>query len=137
MSVPNNARTLLRMSKRRRGARPSQLLKTALLAAAMAAPFVPSLPGRADSSMNAKRSARLAGRLLNCGYDPLGAADEWSNHKLNGLGLSKRGDGAKLDTRTTAAGIPIVDTGDIALAEDDGTAVISPTRFNLKNSSTE
>src|SRR6266404_2052368 len=135
MSVSNNASALKRMSKRRRGATLFQVLTTALLAAAMVASFVPSSSGRADSSTNAQRGARSAGGLFNCGYDPQGAADEWSNHKLNGLGLSKRGDGAKLDARTTAAGISMVDAGDIALAEDDGTVVISPTRFNLKNSS--
>src|SRR6266849_1153488 len=114
MAVSNNARASQRLSRRQPGARLSQVLTTALLAAAMAASFVTYRPGHADSSMNAKRSARSAGRPFNCGYDQQGATDEWSNHKLNGLGLSKRGDGAKLDARTTAAGISVVDAGDIA-----------------------
>jgi hypothetical protein len=135
MSVSNNARALLRMSKLRRGATLFQALTTALLAAAMAASFVPSGSGRADSSMNAQRGDRSADGLFNCGYDPQGATDEWTNHKLNAVGIRKRGDGAKVDVRTTAAGISVVDTGDLAVAEDDGTLVISPTRFNLKNSS--
>src|SRR6266496_2581101 len=135
MSVSNNARAVQRMSRRRPGPRLNQVLTTALVAVAIAASFATSLPGHADSSMKAKQSARSAGKLFNCGYDPQGAADEWSNHKLNGLALTERGDGAKLDIRTTAAGISVVDAGDIALAEDDGTVVISPTRFNLKNSS--
>src|SRR5258705_3477740 len=99
MTMSSSARAWLRLSKRRRGATLFPVLTTALLAAAMAASFVISPPGRADSSMNAKRGARLPGRPFNCGYDPQGAADEWSNHKLNELGLSKRGDGAKLDIR--------------------------------------
>ncbi len=135
MSESNNARALQRMSRRRPGARVNQVLTTALLSAAVATYFVPSGSGHADSSMKAIQSVRSAGRPFNCGYDAHGATDDWSNHKLNRLALTKRGDGAKLDIRTTAAGISVVDAGDIAMAEDDGTVVISPTRFNLKNSS--
>ncbi|HLF83617.1 MAG TPA: hypothetical protein VI837_05525 [Blastocatellia bacterium] len=91
--------------------------------------------GRADSFIYAHSSDRPLDKRFVCGYDPQGATDELSNHKLNVLGLTKRGGGADFAPRPTAAGILVEDAEDVAQVEDYGTIVISPTRFNLKNSS--
>lgn len=110
-------------------------LTTVLLAVALGAPFAASDSGRADSLRYSSPAERLLNKSFVCGYDPDGASDEWSNHKLNALGLGKRGDLAKLAARTNTAGISVEDAEDIALAADDGTIVISPVKFNLKKSS--
>lgn len=135
MSASTKARSLERVSRSRRGTRLSHLLTTALLAVALGAPFMPSDSGRADSSIYAHNSDQPLDKRFVCGYDPQGATDELSNHKLNVLGLGKRNDGANFAPRMTAAGISVEDAEDVALAEDDGTVVIHPGKFDLKNSS--
>jgi hypothetical protein len=68
-----------------------------------------------------------------CGYDPLGATDELSTHHAHKFELGTRGNANQvIQTRTKGA---LSDDPDIAPLEDDGTMVIQPTRFNLKNSS--
>lgn len=112
------------------------MLVTALLAVALAAPVRDSNTGHADSTINGKPGQRSSGGRLNCGYDPRGAADEWSNHRLNALGLSRRDDGTKMAAQALLALGPLAeDAGDIAVVEDDGTIVIPPSKFSLKNSS--
>lgn len=135
MSASTKVRSLERVSGSRRRTRLSQLLTTALLAVALGAPFMPSDSSRADSSIYAHGSDRLLDKRFVCGYDPQGATDGLRNHKLNVLVLSKRGDTANFAPRITAAGISVDDAEDVAPVEDHGTIVISPTRFNLKNSS--
>ena len=135
MLVSRNVRSLECVVERERGTKPSLVLTTALLAVALGPPFIRSDSGRADSSRYSRGSAESTNQEFVCGYDPHGASDEWSNHKLNIVGLGKRGDDARLSARTIAAGISVEDAEDVARVEDDGTIVISPTRFNLKNSS--
>ncbi len=112
-----------------------QILTIGALALAVAAPLVRSSPRHSDSDLNARPGSRLSAGRYNCGYDPHGATDEWSNHRLNALRLSEQGQRADFVTVKTAGGIWVEDAEDIALVEDDGTVVASPSRFNLKNSS--
>ena len=111
----------------------SQLLSIVLLSVTLAAPSVWSDSRRADSSTDADGKVGLPGRRLVCGYDPHGATDELTNHKQHALGLNKLSDGANLTPLTAAAGVSFEDAGDIALAIDDGTIVLAPTSFDLKN----
>jgi hypothetical protein len=111
----------------------SQLLSMVLVTVALGAPSVWSNSGRADSSTNAHSSVGLPGKRLVCGYDAHGATDELSNHKQHALGLSKLRNRANLTPLIATAGISFEDAGDIALAKDDGTIVITPTSFDLKN----
>lgn len=68
-----------------------------------------------------------------CGYDPLGASDELSAHKIHNFELGSRGDAAQIiHARTKGV---LSDDSDIAPLEDDGSMVIKPIKFNLKNSS--
>src|SRR5215210_1511630 len=47
--------------------------------------------GNRASQDNPLTSGRAwPGKLFDCGYDPLGAEDEWHNHKLNALRLNDR-----------------------------------------------
>lgn len=74
-----------------------------------------------------------------CGYDPRGAEDEWHNHKLNQLRMKDR----PLDNQAAAlsatverkSAATIEDRDDVALVEDDGTIVMPPSKFDLKNRS--
>ncbi len=117
-----------RVSRRRQGTR-SQLLTVALLAAAVGALFAPSNSGRADSSIFPHRDDRALDKRFVCGYDPQGATDELISHKRTASKLSKRGEPF---SKSSMAGIG---AEDIALAEDDGTIVISANGFDLKKSS--
>jgi len=68
-----------------------------------------------------------------CGYDPLGASDELSAHQIHNFELNRRGNPDRLiQPRTKSV---LSDDSDIAPLEDDGTLVIKPTKFSLKNSS--
>ena len=133
MHISTKARSLRRLSRSRAGTWLSKLLSTALLAVAVGVPLMP-FPSGADSSIDAQSDGRLRGTQFTCGYDPQGATDELTNHKLNLFGLSKRGFAPTL-ARHTPPGVSVESAEDIALVEDDGSIVISPTRFDLKNSS--
>lgn len=104
-------------------------LSVAILAAALLAPF----PGAHANPPDAKGFSSFS-NPLNCGYDARGAEDELSNHKLNAL---RRGEAdyprtmSLLQKRRPS----IDDTNDIALLQNDGTLVIPPAKFNLKNRS--
>lgn len=124
MSIGGEAKATKRVTR-------SRGMAAIFLAVMLAAPFVQLNSGLADSGAK----GRTLYKLLDCGYDPNGAADQWSNHRLNVLG-SKRAGGAGIAPETTqAAGPTIEDVGDIAVVHDDGTVVIPPGKFKLKNSS--
>jgi hypothetical protein len=111
------------------------LMATALLAAAIAAPGREFDGGHTSATIKSQRDERSAGRRLTCGYDPLGAADEWSIHRLNAARLSRRDKDTRIDTQALTSGPLPVDIGDTAVIEDDGTIVIPPAQFSLKKSS--
>jgi len=117
------------VSENRQRGTHSYLLAAALIAVPWTL-FVASDSGRAYSRYAPRRAP--ASRFV-CGYDPQGAVDEISNHKANSVGLGKRRENPS--ESKTSAGISFEDAGNISLAQDDGTTVISPTRFDLKNSS--
>lgn len=111
------------------------MIAPAVLAAALAAPGRVFDADHATSTVHSQRHEHSARRQLNCGYDPRGAADEWSIHRLNAQGLSRRDKDTGIGTRSFAFGPLAFDTGDTAVIEDDGTIVIPPAQFSLKKSS--
>lgn len=102
----------------------------ALLCALIA---VPALKADGDGTRSERRamfSARDDGRF-DCGYDPRGAENETYNHSLNTLRLSSRVPATasqRVKTQDT-------DEGDVAVIEDDGTIIVSPSKFDLKKRS--
>ena len=108
------------------------LLLTVVLAAVLAGPLTGSDRGQADSSLANQRS--LCTQPINCGYDPRGATDEWFIHKMRAARPIDRTQKHNLSI-LAAPGIKMVDDGEIAFAEDDGTMVVPPGRFDLKNTS--
>ncbi len=109
---------------------PLRTLASASLVIAFVASLI-SLNLSADTGAN-KRSARLP---IDCGYDPRGASDELSYYKLHALRL-KNLQSSALNGAQAAQNIPLAeDFGDIAVLQDDGTIVIPPSSFSLKNSS--
>lgn len=106
-----------------------RLLAFALLCALIAAP---ALKANSDSSAQTKSerrttfSARDDGRF-DCGYDPRGAENETYNHHLNTLRLSSAAS-RKVEAQAQ-------DEGDIAIIEDDGAIIVSPSKFDLKKRS--
>src|SRR5215216_3267408 len=75
------------------------------------------------------------GRQFVCGYDPLGAEDEWHNHKLNALRLRVRPGVNRGFTANGLARPQAQDVRDVAVIEDDGAIVIPPSKFDLKKRS--
>ena len=134
MSVSTKASSEKTGRPRRSTASAWRALPVAFLAAALASPLIESQAGNADPQDNQRGKKSFAERV-NCGYDPQGADNELFNHMRNVLGLSKRSNGGNFAPRVTAAGALVEDADDIALAEDDGTIVISPSKFDLKNRS--
>jgi hypothetical protein len=88
-----------------------------------------------DSFVYAQNDNRLPSNRFVCGYDANGATDELSNHKVNLLALSKRRADKPLAGHIASAGVSVEDAEDMALVEDNGSIVVSPTKFDLKNSS--
>jgi len=108
---------------------PLRSVASASLAIAFVASTI-SLNLSADTG--AKSSER---RSLACGYDPHGAPDELSYHKLHALRRNNLQRSALADARAAQTSPLAQDLGDIAVLQDDGTIVIPPSSFNLKNSS--
>jgi len=104
-----------------------------LLAIAFTAALIGSNTGHADRQERIQ-GKRSSSERFDCGYDPRGATDELSIHNLNRFGVSRRGRGANA-AWTADVALSVEDSGDIALAQDDGVIVIPPSKFNLKNSS--
>jgi hypothetical protein len=69
-----------------------------------------------------------------CGFDPRGADDQWRNHRLNlqRLGAQSTEKGGPLRT-FSATGPQVEEVGDLSLIKDDGTIVLPPSNFDLKN----
>jgi hypothetical protein len=129
-------RTIFDRNRREKpgAARLSPFLLALLLAlAALCAPFS-TTAGR--SAPQAKSSSGLDwGQGFNCGYDPRGAEREWHNHRANRLALKRRHSGGP-SLRGQAVRpqqVRIEDLGDLSLIEDDGTIIMSPSKFDVKN----
>jgi hypothetical protein len=135
LSSRNKTRPIGRGRQKRRTGTVRLVMATALLAAAIAAPGREFDGGHTSATIKSQRDERSAGRRLTCGYDPLGAADEWSIHRLNAARLSRRDKDTRIDTQALMSGPLPVDIGDTAVIEDDGTIVIPPAQFSLKKSS--
>jgi hypothetical protein len=108
-----------------------KLLSIALVFVAFGAPLVFSGSGQTDSTPEAHGSDRPSAKRSVCGYDAYGATDELTHHKLDKVGVLNSG--TSYAPRVATAGITFEDAEDIALAKDDGTIVISPGSFDLKN----
>ena len=90
-----------------------------------------SAPGEARFVSAELHPPEAIGRY--CGYDPAGAETEWQNHNLNLLGRSPRAITGKSKGANSFAAIE--DVGDVAVLDNDGTVVIPPNKFDLKNRS--
>jgi hypothetical protein len=79
----------------------------------------------------------LQGNRFHCGYDPIGAEDEYHHHKLNALRLKARPRLTQgFSANAHALGRPqSQDVRDIAVIEDDGAIIASPSKFDLKKRS--
>lgn len=91
---------------------------------------VPHLQAQPSATHTPPTTAQSTGRGLNCGFDAYGAEEALNNHHEHRL-RSK----GNLDA-ITSQNLPSVQTaGDIALIEDDGSIVMQPNGFDLKNNS--
>ena len=102
-----------------------------VLLAAVFATCVNAPRTRSNEAAVAAGTPPPAVKSFYCGYDPRGADDEVSNHRMNILRRSDSLGGVSL-TRLQKTG-PLADDADISLLQDDGTLVIPPSKFNLKN----
>src|SRR5687768_3957843 len=69
-----------------------------------------------------------------CGYDPLGADEQWYNHKLNLLRLNN-GQLRDPDFSAKYPAATIESREDIAVIEDNGAIIMPPNKFDLNNKS--
>src|SRR6185503_15983693 len=99
---------------------------------ALAAPFAAS-HATSDPVVHAQSDARVPAQRFVCGYDPHGSTDELSTHKSNFRALRNRDH--EILSRRNLASAPVENAEDIALVQDDGSIVVSPAKFDLKNSS--
>lgn len=90
-----------------------------------------SHPPRSDRPDDAQRP----GGKLVCGYDPNGAANELSVHRLNSLRLRRHDGDDNFSARSENFGSLAEDIGDCAVIEDDGSIIVPPAAFTLKKSS--
>jgi hypothetical protein len=105
-----------------------------LSAFAFAITVAPCLQASSTASdRDHKTTSRESLKRFDCGYDPRGAEDAMHNHSMNSLRLKRReGISAQSATRTAP---PVKDIDDTTVIEDDGSVIISPSKFDLKNSS--
>jgi hypothetical protein len=91
-------------------------------------------PGRVVQSTRSHEAfSQRHQRELNCGYDPQGASDEVINHEMNLL-RRRVGNVEPTASHVVANGGPSVrDAGNISVVEDNGSVVIPPSKFSLKN----
>ena len=104
------------------------------LAFALSCTLVAAPALKANSEPGGEPRAMLSARDdggFDCGYDPRGAENETYNHRLNTLRLSNYAS----RTASQQAKPQAQDEGDIAVIEDDGTIIVSPSKFDLKNRS--
>src|SRR6185503_12538257 len=109
-----------------------------LILAAILIVAASSVHTRSSDARNLLSKTRRSsgGSLFDCGYDPAGASDAWSSHRLNKL----RGPGdaqVRLLSKNSnvTAGRATRDISGLAAIEDDGNLVIPAAKFNLKNQS--
>src|SRR6185436_10451347 len=115
------------------------LIRGLILAAiVIAALLATSAQTRSSAEGNplSKTRRSIAGSLFDCGYDPAGASDAWSSHRLNSLRASRDAQVRLLSKHTNlTAARAIQDISGLATIEDDGSLVIPAAKFNLKNQS--
>ncbi|HEV8485017.1 MAG TPA: hypothetical protein VGV87_15855 [Blastocatellia bacterium] len=93
-------------------------------------------PGEAGPAVGEQRQSQA--KRLYCGYDPAGAETEWHNHNLNLRAQAGRARDATSLKTEGVQGAEIAsteDVGDVAVLDNDGTLVIPPNKFDLKNRS--
>jgi hypothetical protein len=127
LNVASLLKRIVRGLPKAKSARPLALALSCTLVAAPA--FKASGAGKQERNEERRAvfSARDGGKF-DCGYDPRGAEDAVYNHRLNALRLSS----ATTSQRVQPAD---EDRGDIAVIEDDGTMIVSPSKFDLKKRS--
>ena len=107
------------------------LLLVALLAAILTGLFT-----QTDADVSTASGSHSSGRRLDCGYDARGAEDELSNHRLSAL---RRGEPDATRSVSLSSlqrlGPSAEDISDTAVFQDNGTLVIPPAKFTLKNRS--
>jgi len=126
----NNQRNL---TTRLKAERLIPLVVALLLAMALLA----TAPGEAQSVIRDEGQSQA--RNPYCGFDSAGAETEWQNHNLNLRAQAARQTGAITGkvggTQRSPVAAAREDVGDVAVLADDGTLVIAPNKFDLKNRS--
>jgi len=107
----------------------------AIVIATLLAPFAQTRSSAARNVLTEPRRS-FGGPSFNCGYDPAGASDAWSSHRLNSLRVSRDAQVRQLSKHTNLnAARATQDFSGLATIEDDGSLIIPAAKFNLKNQS--
>jgi hypothetical protein len=91
--------------------------------------LISSLPNVAGAGSQVSGDGGV--KNLFCGYDPTGAITEHRNHDLNLRAQATAPDAIA----RRSPDVKVQDVGDVAVLDDDGTLVIAPNKFDLKNRS--
>lgn len=119
----------LRVARAGSRVRPARALVPAICCLLVAAPALKASLAAQHSISDPRQLSNSA--QFDCGYDPRGAEDEIHKHRFNKFRSSSR------LSRTNAKSFApqVQDEGDIAVIEDDGTMIVPPNEFDLKNRS--
>jgi hypothetical protein len=129
--VMKKTRTSFERSRPEKSRARASLALCLALVAALAAPSATAVGTGTTTAHVAGNPASGVG--FNCGYDPQGAEREWHNHRANLLALNGRASGGRASQSVRTRAARTEDRGDLALIEDDGTIIMSPSKFDLKN----
>lgn len=102
---------------------------SAIVLAIVVGVAAPQLP----ESSEASAQTALDPRVYHCGFDPVGAEEHRFTHKLNLLRAKEIA--ASTARAAKLPGPRALTVGDVAVIEDDGSIVMPPSKFDLKNRS--
>jgi len=121
-----------------KGTRAFVIRRVSIAAIVIAALLASSAQTRSSDARNLLSKPRRSdgGQLFDCGYEPAGASDAWSSHRLNILRVSRDAQ-VRLLSKTTnvTSRRASQDISGLVTIEDDGSLVIPAAKFNLKNQS--
>jgi len=119
-------------------ARTGSLIVVALALIVITAPLMKARSdGRATTSQRSPGVEKAHGGDLDCGFEPLGAEDGIYAHRLNAFrtNANRALPNNEKQLNSKRVGPAAENADNVALIEDDGTIVVPPRKFNLKNRS--
>jgi hypothetical protein len=97
--------------------------------------YIPHLHATTKVAQNPQTTVQSTGSGLSCGFDAQGAENALNSHREHRLCAKGNFPKGNLDALTIQSLPGVQAAGDVALIEDDGSIVMQPNGFDLKNNS--